>query len=91
MIRCKSSFCITNPDGIKGRLFTPAEKAQGVAKIWCDNCMNLGKQLSFFANETANMIRRIYVSYEDTDLPKEVKLFLTAYTREIMDELGQEL
>lgn len=90
-VRCKSTFCITNTEGIKGREFTPPANATGLAKLWCAQCMNIGKQLTFFASETSQMIRNTYAAYNNTNLPKEVKLILTQFAREIIEQLGEEL
>lgn len=89
-IRCQSPFCIVK-DQVRGRMFEPSEDAQGLNKVWCPTCIKLGTQINFYAHETAEMIRRVYNSYAETKLPKEVKLFLEAYTNEIMQQLGEEL
>lgn len=90
-VRCKSTFCIVNPEGIRGRMFTPPEGADGLAKIWCPNCVKIGKQLTFFSAQTAQMIRDTYKVYIATDLPKEVKLILEQFTMELVQQLGEEL
>lgn len=89
--RCKSNFCIKGPDGIRGRTFTPPEGATGMARLWCPQCMSIGKQITFFSAETAQMIRNVYKSYNDTELPKEVKLILTQFATELVKNLGEEL
>jgi hypothetical protein len=91
MERCKSTFCITNPEGVRGREFTPPENAEGLAKIWCPDCVKIGKQLTFYASQTAQMIRNIYASYDNTELPKDAMLLVTQFAREIVKELGEEL
>jgi hypothetical protein len=91
MIRCTSPICITNKDQIKGREFEPPEKAEGLAKIWCPQCIQLSTQIQFFAGQTANMVRGIYQSYINTELPKEVKLILKQFALEILQQLGEEL
>lgn len=90
-IRCTSPICITRPDGIKGRLFVPPANAEGMAKLWCPDCIQLGNQLTFYANQTANMIKKVYHDYVVTELPKEVKLILEQFAREIVEALGGEL
>lgn len=90
-IRCKSPTCVINADQTRGRLFTPPKDSIGVESIWCPKCIEVVGHLQFYAQETADMIREKYKSYKDTNLPKEVKLFLEAYTREILKELSAEL
>lgn len=87
---CTSSFCIVK-DGVRGRLFTPPEDAEGIAKVWCPQCIQLSTEINFFSHQTAIMIRKTYKQYMDTELPKEVKLFLEQYTRELIGLLGEEL
>lgn len=87
---CKSPFCIT-ADGIKGRIFTPPEEAQGLASIWCPTCVQLGKQVQFFSTQTAQMIRHKYEEYRPAELPQNVSAVLTQFAREIINELGEEL
>lgn len=89
--RCRSQFCIKGADGIRGRLFTPPETADSVAKVWCPNCMAVAKQITFFTGQTAEMIRVAYKAYMDTPLPDEVKLILTQFARELVENLGEEL
>lgn len=90
-MRCRSQFCITSAEGLKGREFTPVEGAQGLAKIWCPQCVSLGRQLQFFSTQTAQMIRLKYQEMRVEDLPKDVANILTAFTRDIISELGEEL
>lgn len=89
--RCKSQFCIVGADGVRGRVFTPPENANGLAKLWCPGCLSIGKQITFFSSQTAEMIRNVYKSYDDTELPKEVKLILTQFATELVKNLGEEL
>jgi len=90
MERCKSQFCIVK-DGIRGREFTPPENAEGIAKVWCPDCVRMANQVTFYASRTANMVRTTYKAYVDTELPKEVKLILEQFAMEIVKELGEEL
>lgn len=90
-VKCKSTFCIINPDGIRGRLFTPPKDATSIAQVWCPTCIKLTSQIAFFTSETAEMIRKTYRIYTNTDLPKEVKLILEQFTREVVQNLGEEL
>lgn len=90
LIRCQSLICIVK-DGVRGRMFEPPKDAKGVAEVWCPSCIQVTKQIQFYAGETAIMIRKVYNSYASTELPKEVKLFLKAYTGEILQNLGEEL
>ena len=87
-IRCQSPICITI-DNIRGRMFIPTEK--GIGKTWCTQCISTGEQMAFFTHETANMIRDIYRSYIDTSLPREVKLILEQFVREVVQKLNEEL
>lgn len=89
-IRCSSPTCIVQ-DGVKGRLFTPPKQAQGLAGSWCPQCIKLNGEVRFFTGQTANMIRNKYLEYHETNLPEEVKLILTQFTRELIQELGEEL
>lgn len=89
-IRCTSPTCIVR-DQVRGRMFTPPEDAKGLAETWCPDCIKIVGHLQFYSQQTADMIRNIYHSYIDTNLPKEVKTFLEAYTREILKELSAEL
>jgi hypothetical protein len=89
-MRCQSNFCVVK-DGVRGREFTPKSDATGVASIWCPTCLMLNTQVTFMAGQTANMVRNIYQSYINTNLPNEVKLILEQFTLEVMRELGQEL
>lgn len=91
MTRCASPLCVTNPDGTKGREFTPPTNAQGVNLVWCPACLRTAQEMEFFTLQTAQMIRGVYKSYIDTELPKEVKLFLEQYTVEILRKLNQQL
>lgn len=91
MTRCTSSFCVMKEDGVRGREFEPSDKAEGLSKVWCSDCIKLGKQITFFSRQTSEMIRSVYRSYIETNLPKEVKLFLEQFSREIMENLGEEL
>lgn len=90
-VRCKSQFCVVNSEGIRGRLFTPPEGVSGLPKVWCPQCVIIGKQITFFSAQTADMIRAIYQEYDATPLPKEVKLVLQQFAREIVQQLGEEL
>lgn len=90
-MRCQSPICITNKDGIRGREFTPPQDAQGISAIWCDQCIKLYGELSFYSQQTADMIHGIYEEYNSTDLPNEVKLILEQFTREILTQLNSEL
>lgn len=47
--------------------------------------------MNFYANQTATMIRTVYQEYINTELPKEVKMILEQFTRELIKELGEEL
>lgn len=90
-MRCQSPICITNDKGIKGREFTPPPTAEGMAKLWCPQCLKLNNTLVFFSQQTANMVRETYSEYINTDLPKEVKMILEQFAREIVEKLNQEL
>lgn len=90
-IRCKSTFCIVTPDSIRGRMFTPPEGGDPLTQVWCQHCIKIGKQLAFFSSRTAQMIRDTYKTYNDTNLPKEVKLILEQFSRELITNLGEEL
>lgn len=87
MIRCSSPICITQ-DGVKGRMFEPGT---GLNEVWCEQCIKLSAEMNFYANQTATMIRTTYQEYIETDLPKEVKLILEQFTRELIKQLGEEL
>lgn len=89
--RCKSPFCIVSEEGIRGRMFVPPKDGKGVAEIYCPVCLNIAKQMTFFSGQTAQMIRNVYKSYIDTELPKEVKLILEQFARELVELLGEEL
>lgn len=89
--RCKSAFCIVGREGIRGRMFVPPKDSKGLAKIYCPQCLSIAKQLTFFSGQTAQMIRNVYKSYIDTELPKEVKLILEQFARELVEQLGEEL
>lgn len=89
-MRCKSPIC-TVKDGVRGIEFTPAEDSQGMHRIWCPGCIRLSKELVFWSGETAEMIRDVYRAYIDTDLPREVKLILEQFAREIVQKLNEEL
>lgn len=90
-MRCKSPICIKDADGIRGREFTPSKDAQGISAIWCNQCIKLYGELSFYSQQTADMIHGIYEEYINTDLPSEVKLILEQFTREILTQLNSEL
>lgn len=90
-MRCTSPVCIKDSEGIRGREFTPPEAAEGLTKIWCPECLKMSQTLLFYSKRTAEMIKNIYTQYDETDLPKEVKLILTQFTREILGELNEEL
>lgn len=87
-IRCTSPLCITE-NGVKGRLFTPSD-IEGLAQVWCPECIKLQKQLVFFSQQTAEMIAITYSTYINTALPKDVKLVLRQFTRELLQQLGIE-
>lgn len=87
MIRCSSPICITQ-DGTKGRLFEPGK---GINAHWCKECIKLSAEMNYYANQTATMIRTVYQEYIETDLPKEVKMILEQFTRELVKQLGEEL
>lgn len=88
--RCLSPIC-TVTEGVRGKLFTPPDDATGVYKIWCPACIRVSAQMNFYASETANMVRNVYATYIDTELPKNVKLILEQFAREIVQQLGEEL
>lgn len=88
---CKSQFCTKNSDGTRGKLFSPPDNAKGLAEVWCLDCMNIGRQITFFSSQTAQMIRTVYKSYNNTPLPESVKLILTQFARELVENLGEEL
>lgn len=90
MIRCTSPICIVI-DNVRGRTFVPRENAEGVAKTWCPECIQISNQLLFFSQKTAQMIRTVYKSYIDTELPKPVKLILEQFAREVIKNLNEEL
>lgn len=90
-MRCTSPICIINKEGIRGREFTPPEDAQGISANWCSPCIRLYGELSFYAQQTADMIRSTLEEYRNTDLPKEVLLILEQFTREILTQLNSEL
>lgn len=89
--RCRSPYCITGADGVKGRVFTPPENATGLSAIWCEHCVKIGSQLQFFAAETAGMIRRKYHEMRPDDLPVKERTLLTAFVRDLLLEFGEEL
>lgn len=91
MTRCRSPFCITDEQGLKGREFEPPTNANGLATIWCPQCIKLGNEMHFFTTKTAEMIRTKYREYRVEDLPAAVAEMLTIFTREILKELGEEL
>lgn len=88
--RCTSQFCITQ-NGLKGRLFTPAEGAKGLDAAWCSECLRLVAHTQYFAHETADMIRRKYREYRPEDLPPQVSGMLKQFASELINELGEEL
>lgn len=90
-VRCQSTFCVVNADQTRGRLFTIPENAEGITKIWCPSCLQISRQITFFSSQTADMIRQVYREYVQTNLPKEVILILEQFTREIIQQLGDEL
>lgn len=90
-IRCTSPICIVGTDGVRGRLFTPPESAQGLGQSWCPQCLKISSEMQFFSTQTAQMIRNIYRGYAETDLPKNIKLILEQFTREIIKQLNEEL
>lgn len=85
---CKSPFCIVK-DNIRGREFEPF--GTGLSEVWCAECIRLQGEVQFMANQTVDMIRTTYNEYIETDLPKEVKLILEQFTRDIIQQLGSEL
>lgn len=89
--RCRSPYCITDNQGLKGRTFTPPPGAQGVSLDWCPACIAIGTQVKFFTSETTKMIRNKWRQYEETDLPREIKLFMRQFVVEICAEMGEEL
>lgn len=89
-MRCTSNFCIVQ-EGVRGREFTPPEDAKGLSKVWCPHCITIGKQVTFFSSQTAQMVRETYNSYIDTNLPQNVKLILEQFSREVIQQLGEEL
>ncbi len=89
-IRCKSPICIV-VNNVRGRMFTPPERAVGMSQVWCPDCIKISAQINFYAAQTANMIRGVYNSYIDTELPKEVKLILEQFVIEILKNLNEEL
>lgn len=89
-MRCKSPFCVVQ-DQVRGREFEPPKDAQGLASVWCPICVQLSAQIQYFSTETAQMIRGMYRAYTDTELPKEVKLILEQFARELIQMLGEEL
>lgn len=90
-MKCKSPICIQRPDQTRGREFEPPKDAQGIAKIWCPQCIELTKHLQFYARQTAEMIRAKWQAYAETELPHEVQLFMDAFVRELLLEFGEEL
>jgi hypothetical protein len=70
-------------------MFVPGH--EGMSKLWCPQCLQIGSQMTFYAHQTSDMIRNIYTSYVDTDLPSEVKLILKQFAREVVQQLGEEL
>lgn len=90
-MRCISPICITDKEGVRGREFTPPEDAQGISANWCPQCIRLYGEISFYSQQTVNMIRSTYEEYKNTDLPKEVKLILEQFTRELLAQLNSEL
>lgn len=91
MIKCSARFCTLNPDGTRGRTFTPPPNAQGVEAVWCSDCIKLANEVKFFTGQTANMIREKWRAYDDTNLPHNVKIFMEQFVKEILMELGEEL
>lgn len=89
-MKCMSNFCLVT-DGIRGREFEPRENAEGLEKVWCSSCIRTSKEITFFTQQTATMIREAYKSYVDTNLPREVKLILEQFAAEIIKQLGAEL
>jgi hypothetical protein len=88
MTHCTSPFCIIQ-NGVRGRDFEPT--LEGIGRNWCPQCVDLTIKTQFFSAQTANMIRAIYQTYIETDLPKEVKMILEQFTRELMTNLDSEL
>lgn len=86
--RCLSPFCETVVEGVRGAMFTPSE---GLGETWCPACVRTTKEIMFFTKMTVEMIDRTYKSYINTNLPKQVKLFLEQFTQEIVKNLGGEL
>jgi hypothetical protein len=86
MTACKNRNCAVPG----GREFTPKPGATGLEEAWCAPCIRMFGMIKFFTQETAAMIRNKYREYNDTALPKEVKLILTQFSREIIQELGEE-
>lgn len=89
-VKCSSPICKTNADGSRGVMFTPGD-VDGIAKIWCPECIRTSTEIQFFTSNTAQMIRGVYKSYIDTELPREVKLILEQFAREIVQKLNEEL
>ncbi len=89
-IRCQSPICKVT-DGVRGREFTIPEGATGIATKWCPLCVGISTQITFFAGQTADMIRNVYKTYIDTNLPKQVKIILEQYTKELLKNMNQEL
>lgn len=83
---CKSHFCAVQG----GREFEVPAGASGVEAQWCPMCLRVARQVQFFSQQTAAMIRNKYREYNETNLPKEVKLILTQFARELVNELGEE-
>lgn len=88
--RCSSPYCI-EVDGLKGRPFEVDEDTRDLSGMWCTNCIKLGNEIRLFSGLTIDMIRATYTEYADTNLPREVKLFMEQYTRELIGKLGGEL
>lgn len=90
-LRCKSPICVPGPDGARGRMFTPPENAQGLENSWCANCIKVSNEIQFFSRQTAEMIRHKYQEMRVEDLPANVGNILTAFTRDILAEFGEDL
>lgn len=89
MAKCNSPFCVVNKDKTRGREFEPTE--EGIGKLWCPQCVELSIQIQFFSAQTADMIRKTYKEYVETNLPKNVKLILEQFARELIGKVGEEL
>lgn len=78
-MKCQSSFCtVQGGREIQGGQF-------------CKPCLRLMYQVDYFTSQTAQMIRNKWREYSQTDLPREVKIFMRVFVEEILNEMNHSL